>query len=743
MSTRLYCGLLVCALLISVSATENNEFSRCDCEDEGFWSIASILECQRVSDFLIAVAYFSISIELLYFLSCSNVPFKWLLFQFIAFIVLCGITHLLHGWTYGPHRFQLAIAVTTFKFLTALVSCATAITLVTLIPLLLKVKVREFMLKKKTRDLGRKVGIIKRQSEAGWHVSMLTHEIRKSLDKHTILYTVIVELSKTLHLQNCVVWMPNENKTEVILTHDLNGENFPDFSKRRLPYDIPDVNRITESDEVELLGTDSALARESCGGSEDYGAVCAVRMPMPVCYALLVLVLPSGQKRSWTKHEVEIIKVVAEQVAVAISHATVVEESRLVTEKLAEQNRALQYAQKNAITLSEAPDLFQKAMRNGMRKPMLSILGLLSVLKDENLSSEQKTIVNTMMKSGNVLSLLMNDITDNSPKERARFTSEIRSFGLHALVTEAACFAKCACAQNGLGFKIEVDRTLPHTVIGDERRVFQVIMHMVGNLVENNVGGGSLVFRVFSQHGSQGRNDQRWATWRSGSSDGYVYVRFEVEVSSNVIFPDHLVVAKKHSDQRCDSGNLYRDFSFGICQQLVQLLQGNIWVVPNPQGFLQSMVLALRFQLQSSVEIVISETSESSESSNLKFKGLSVLLADDDDMNRAVTKKLLEKLGCAVTSVSSGLECLAALSPSGASYDIVLLELHMDDLDGFEVATRVRKRNSRTRNWPLIVALSTSDDEECYWERFRQIDGAIRKPIVLQDIVDAFHGLMQ
>ncbi|KAL9225203.1 hypothetical protein vseg_001152 [Gypsophila vaccaria] len=759
MSRRLACGLLVCAvLMLSVSATENGP--RCNCEDDGYWSIESILECQRVSDFLIAVAYFSIPIELLYFVSCSNVPFKWVLFQFIAFIVLCGMTHLLNGWTYGPHGFRLAVALTTFKFLTALVSCATAITLITLIPLLLKVKVRELMLKKKTWDLGREVGIIKKQSEAGWHVRMLTREIRKSLDRHTILYTTLVELSKTLHLQNCAVWMPNENRTEVILTHELKRRNFSSSSNIRMPYANPDVKRIKESNEVQLLGMDSTLGHASSGVLEDHGAVAAIRMPMlkvsnfkggtpeliQACYALLVLVLPCGQRRSWSNHELEIIRVVADQVAVAISHAAILEESQHMSEKLAEQNRALQQAQTNAMMASQARNSFQRVMSHGMRKPMHTVLGLLSVLKDENLSSEKKLIVDTMTKSGNVLSLLINDVMDDSPKESGRFPSEIRSFGLHALVTEAGCFAKSLCSQKGLGFNIEVDRALPDSVTGDEKRVFQVILHMVGNLAENNYSGGSLIFRVYSQHESQGRNDQRWATWRSGSSDGYVYVRFEVEITNNaaVLFDDS-VLMRKRGNQGRNNEIVERDLSFSICQKLVQLMQGSIWVVPNPQGFPQSMALVLRFQLRPSIGIAISESGESAfEHSSAAFKGLQVLLADNDDMNRAVTKKLLEKLGCVVTSVSSGLECLTALGPGGSSsYQIVLLELHMNELDGLEVATRIRKLRSRSRKWPLIVALTSSDDEE-FWERFKliEINGVVRKPLVLQDLVDELHRVL-
>ncbi|GMH28534.1 hypothetical protein Nepgr_030377 [Nepenthes gracilis] len=539
-------GLLICSLLVSASGAVN-EYPRCNCYDEGgFWSIENILECQKVGDFLIAAAYFSIPIELIYFVSCSNFPFKWVLIEFIAFIVLCGMTHLLNGWTYGPHAFQLTFAITILKILTALVSCATAITLLTLFPLLLKVKVREFMLKKKAWDLDREVGIIKKQREAGWHVRMLTQEIRKSLDRHTILYTTLVELSKTLNLQNCAVWMPNENRTEMILTHELKGRNIPNSYSCSIPYSEPDVRNIKESEEVKILTRDSALGSASSGGLGEPGAVAAIRMPMlrvsnfkggtpeliKACYAILVLILPCGEGRSWTNHELEIIKVVADQVAVAISHAAILEESQHMREKLVEQNRALQKAKENAMMASKARNSFQKVMSNGMRRPMYSILELLSVLQDESLGPEQQLIVDAMVKTSNVLLILINDVMDDWPKKSGRFSLEMRTFRLHSLIKEAGCLAKCLCVDRGLGFSIEVDSSLPDHVMGDERRVFQVILHMVGNLLDSK-GGGSLNFQVFSQTGSWGHDDQGWAAWRLGSTNSYVHVHFEVAIIVN------------------------------------------------------------------------------------------------------------------------------------------------------------------------------------------------------------------
>jgi ethylene receptor len=573
-------GLLISLIIISASA------AGCNCEDEGsLWSVESILECQKVSDFLIAVAYFSIPIELLYFISCSNVPFKWVLLEFIAFIVLCGLTHLLNGWTYGPHPFQLMLALTVFKILTALVSCATAITLITLIPLLLKVKVREFMLKKKTWDLGREVGIIMKQKEAGLHVRMLTQEIRKSLDRHTILYTTLVELSETLGLQNCAVWMPNENKTEMNLTHEAYRRKYSDTYNSAIPITDPDVAGIKMSEEVNILSPDSALAAASSGDSGEPGSVAAIRMPMlrvsnfkggtpemrQACYAILVLILPSGQPRSWSSQELEIIKVVADQVAVALSHAALLEESQLMREKLVERNQALQQEKTNALMASQARNAFQKVMSDGMRRPMHSILGLLSMMQDENMSSEQQTIVDTMVRASNVLTTLVNDVMDNSRKDSGRFPLEMRSFRLHSVIKEAACLAKCLCVYKGFGFTIEVEKSLPDHVMGDERRVFQVILHMVGNLLNGNDEGGSVMLRVFSESQSQGRNDQRWSTWRYMSSDGDVYIRFEIAINNSSSQSESAISIAQPGGRRYTSDGLEESKSFSICKKLVQV----------------------------------------------------------------------------------------------------------------------------------------------------------------------------
>jgi len=176
----------------------------------------------------------------------------------------------------------------------------------------------------------------------------------------------------------------------------------------------------------------------------------------------------------------------------------------------------------------------------------------------------------------------------------------------------------------------------------------------------------------------------------------------------------------------------------------MQMMQGNIWISLNPLGFAQGMTLVLWFQIRPSYGRAIFALGTSSEqpNSNSQFRGLRVVLADDDHVNRTVTKKLLEKLGCEVTAVSSGFECLSALSSAENSFIIVVLDLHMPEMDGFEVATRIRK--FRSRNWPLIIAV-TASAEDNVWERCLQMgmNGVIRKPVLVQGMADELRRVLQ
>ncbi|CAL4886054.1 unnamed protein product [Urochloa decumbens] len=744
--------LLLLALAAAPAAAGEMGYAHCACDGGGggggFWSLDNIFRWQKVSDLLIAAAYFSIPLELLYFVAGLRhlLPFRWVLVQFGAFIVLCGLTHLLAAFTYEPHPFMVVLLLTAAKFLTALVSFLTAITLLTLIPQLLRVKVRESLLWIKARELDREVVLMKRQEEASWHVRMLTQEIRRSLDRHTVLYTTLIELSRVLALNNCAVWMPSGDKSGMCLTHELRRGS---DGEAVVSADDVDVLEVKSSDGVKLLPPESVLGSASGGGKEETGTVAAIRMPMlkvadfkggtpeviQTSYAVLVLVPPSD--RNWAPHELEIVEVVADQVAVALSHASLLEESQAMRDRLAEQNRELLQARRDALMANEARDAFQRVMSQGMRRPIHSILGLVSVVQEEGLTSEQKLVIDTMARTATVVSTLINDVMEMSAVNQERFPLETRPFHLHSMIRDAACVARCLCDFRGFGFTVQVENALPDLVIGDERRIFHVLLHMVGNLI-GRIDTGNVTFRVRAD--DEAMEDQRWDPWRPSYSGGHSSVKFVIGVKRQKSADSSSSLAQFLRKPSTEGFDLR--LSFSMCRKLVQMMQGNIWAVLDGQGLPESMTLVLRFQLQPSLS-----GSSLGGSFDLQYpspsnqiSGLKVLLIDDDEINLVVARKLLDKLGCTVSSLPSGSGFMNSVGPTSTSFQLVVLNLEMTTVNPLDVASRIRQY--RSAHWPLVMAMTS---EHNVWEKCAQsgINGVLKKPLILQEVKDELSRILQ
>lgn len=298
----------------------------CDCVDSHWPADDLLVKYQYISDFLIAVAYFSIPLELIYFVHRSSFfPYRWVLIQFGAFIILCGATHFINLWTFSVHSKTVAVVMAIAKISTAAVSCVTALMLVHIIPDLLSVKTREMFLRHKAEELDKEMGLIIKQEETGRHVRMLTHEIRSTLDRHTILRTTLVELGRTLELEECALWMPAQRGQNLQISHTLNNL-IPVGST--VPSNLSIINEVFSSDEAMKIPHTCPLAqiRPVIGRYAPPEAV-AVRVPLlhlsnfhvsnwsdlsAKNYAVMVLILNGIRK--WRDHELDLVEVVADQV---------------------------------------------------------------------------------------------------------------------------------------------------------------------------------------------------------------------------------------------------------------------------------------------------------------------------------------------------------------------------------------------------------------------------------------------
>ncbi|XP_058076163.1 probable ethylene response sensor 1 [Magnolia sinica] len=565
----------------------------CDCI-EPLWSPDELLvKYQYLSDFFIALAYFSIPLELVYFVKKSAFfPYRWVLMQFGAFIVLCGATHLINLWTFTMHSKTVALVMTVAKVSTAVVSCATALMLVHIIPDLLSVKTRELFLKNKAEELDREMGLIRTQEETGRHVRMLTHEIRSTLDRHTILKTTLVELGRTLGLEECALWMPSRTGLNLQLSHTLRHQ-VPLGST--VSIQLPVVNQVFSSNRAIRIPHTCPLARiRHITGRYVPPEVVAVRVPLlhlsnfqtndwpelsTKGYAVMVLMLPSDSARKWHVHELELVEVVADQVAVALSHASILEESMRARDLLMEQNVALDLARRDAEMAICARNDFLAVMNHEMRTPMHAIIALSSLLLETELTPEQRVMVETVLKSSNLLATLINDVLDLSKLEDGSLELDIGTFNVHAVFREVINLIKPIAAVKKLSVSLMLAPDVPVHAIGDEKRLMQIILNVAGNAVKfTKEGYVSLTACVAKP---EMLRDPRAPEFYPVSSDGRFYLRVQVKDSGCGVSPQdipHLFTKFAQSRSGTNRNQGGTGLGLAICKRFVSLMEGHIWL---------------------------------------------------------------------------------------------------------------------------------------------------------------------
>ncbi|CAL9103057.1 unnamed protein product [Musa acuminata var. zebrina] len=565
----------------------------CDCIEPQWPADELLIKYQYISDFFIALAYFSIPLELIYFVKKSSFfPYRWVLIQFGAFIVLCGATHLINLWTFALHSKTLAIVMTVAKVSTAVVSCATALMLVHIIPDLLSVKTRELFLKNKAEELDREMGLIRTQEETGRHVRMLTHEIRSTLDRDTVLKTTLVELGRTLDLKDCMLWMPSHSGTSLQLSHTLHHQ-IPTGSA--VPINLPVVNQIFSSNHAMIIPHTCRLARIwPLSVRHVPPEVAAVRVPLlhlsnfqisdwselsTKSYAVMVLILPSDSARKWHVHELELVEVVADQVAVALSHAAILAESMRARDLLTEQNVALYLARQEAELAIRARNDFLAVMNHEMRNPLHAIITLSSLLLETELSPEQRSMVETVLKSSSLLATLINDILDLSRLEDGSLELEIGDFNLHSVFREVMDFVKPIAAVKKLQVSLMLSPDLPLCAIGDEKRLMQIMLNVAANAVRfTKEGDISLTASVAR---TDYLRDFRALDFYPVASDGHFYLRVQIkDTGCGISYQDLPNLFTKFSQSQNVSSQGYSGNGLGlaICERYVSLMQGHIWV---------------------------------------------------------------------------------------------------------------------------------------------------------------------
>ncbi len=352
---------------------------------------------------------------------------------------------------------------------------------------------------------------------------------------------------------------------------------------------------------------------------------------------------------------------------------------------LSEANTDLHQAREAAEAANRAKSQFLANMSHELRTPLNGVLGYAQILRREGgLSAKQARGVDIIKRSGDHLLTLINDILDLARIEAGRQEIEPQAFDLPAFLQAVVDPIQLRAEAKGLDFSYRPAADLPETVLGDERRLRQILLNLLGNAVKFTEQGQVQFTAKYSDPEAQ-------------------RLRFCIEDSGPGIATDQLEKIFEPFHQIDAPGQKREGTGLGlsISRELAQLMDADLKVQSSST---QGSLFTFDIHLPASAEATQTEGQTTATPPHQMAKAAKILIVDDEETNRAVLRDLLGPLGYTLEEAADGQACL---DRTAAAYpDLILLDLVMPVLDGWETARRLRQMSGLAQ--VPIIALTAS-----------------------------------